>query len=151
MSIFYFFLLAAAVILLDQLTKNWIDLKLNPGESWPIIDNVFHLTYVLNPGAAFGLLAYRTHIFIVVSLIMVVLILLAAHFFSPRYYFIRLALALQLGGAVGNLIDRVRTGYVIDFLDFRIWPVFNVADIAIVAGVFLLIANLGHYMLCSED
>jgi len=109
-----------------------------PNESLPVIKSVFHITYVNNPGAAFGLLANKTPIFIGVTLVVAVFILLTYNYLPPGRTLLRLALALMLGGAMGNLIDRVRFGYVIDFLDFRVWPVFNLADMAIVTGVVLL-------------
>lgn len=109
-----------------------------PNESLPVIKSVFHITYVNNPGAAFGLLANKTPVFIGVTLVVAVFILLTYNYLPPGRPLLRLALALMLGGAMGNLIDRVSFGYVIDFLDFRIWPVFNVADMAIVTGVVLL-------------
>jgi signal peptidase II len=140
-----FFIVAVLVFSADQLSKLWVVRKFVPGETWAFIPNIFHLTYVRNPGAAFGILAYKTPFFIVITLLMILLIVFSGHFLDSRYALFRLALALQLGGAAGNLVDRLRTGYVIDFLDFRFWPVFNLADTAIVLGVILLFLSL----LCS--
>ena len=113
-----------------------------PGMSFPIIQDVFHITFVLNPGAAFGILANQQFFFIGIG----IAILLAAVYYYPMLkkqdIWIRYGAALLLGGAVGNLIDRIRYGVVIDFFDFRIWPVFNVADIAIVVGVGCIIYAL---------
>lgn len=99
---------------------------------WP---GIFHITYIQNAGAAFGILAEQRWIFIAVS----VLLLAAAAFFYPQLRresaWIRYGAALLVGGAIGNLIDRIWLGQVIDFLDFRVWPVFNIADIGIVVGV----------------
>ncbi|WP_258359356.1 signal peptidase II [Moorella sulfitireducens (nom. illeg.)] len=133
-----FLLLVALVMGLDQLTKYIIRANLQPNESLPVIQSIFHITHVNNPGAAFGLLAHKTPLFITVAVIVVVVILAAYLFLPPGRMGPRLALALMLGGAMGNLIDRLRFGYVVDFLDFRIWPVFNLADVAIVGGVILL-------------
>ncbi|CEP69486.1 Peptidase A8, signal peptidase II [Moorella glycerini] len=133
-----FLLLVALVLGIDQLSKYIIRANFRPNESLPVINSVFHLTYVNNPGAAFGLLAYKTPVFIGVTLLVAVIILVAYRFLPPGRILLRLALALMLGGALGNLIDRLRFGYVVDFLDFRIWPVFNLADMAIVSGVILL-------------
>lgn len=139
-----FIALALLVFSIDQLSKVWVVRNIPYGESRVLIPHVFHLTHVRNPGAAFGMLPYQTTFFIISSFIMmIILIILGGHFFSPGYRLIRLALALQLGGSLGNLWDRLRTGYVVDFFDFQIWPVFNVADIAIVAGIFFLILSLG--------
>ncbi|WP_141264164.1 MULTISPECIES: signal peptidase II [unclassified Neomoorella] len=133
-----FLLLVALVLGIDQLSKYIIRVNFQPNESLPVINSVFHLTYVNNPGAAFGLLAYKTPVFVTVTLLVAVVILVAYRFLPPDRILLRLALALMLGGALGNLIDRLRFGYVVDFLDFRIWPVFNLADMAIVGGVILL-------------
>ena len=125
----------AGIILLDQLVKLYIQSTMLPGMSFPIIQDVFHITFVLNPGAAFGILANQQFFFIGIG----IAILLAAVYYYPMLkkqdIWIRYGAALLLGGAVGNLIDRIRYGVVVDFFDFRIWPVFNVADIAIVVGV----------------
>ncbi len=132
----------AGIILLDQLVKLYVQSTMLPGMSFPIIQDVFHITFVLNPGAAFGILANQQFFFIGIGL----LILLAAVYYYPMLkkqdIWIRYGAALLLGGAVGNLIDRIRYGVVVDFFDFRIWPVFNVADIAIVVGVGCIIYAL---------
>lgn len=133
-----FLLLVLLVIGIDQLSKYVIWINLRPNESLPVIKSVFHITYVNNPGAAFGLLADKTPFFIAVTMVVVIIIFLSYRYLPPDWILMRLALALMLGGAIGNFIDRVRFGYVIDFLDFRIWPVFNLADMALVAGVIIL-------------
>lgn len=131
------------IFVLDQLTKLLIRLNFFPNQSVPIIPRIFHLTYVQNPGAAFGILAYRTNFFILVTLIIVVVVVYYSYKLRHTSTFLlRLGLSLQLGGALGNLWDRIRFGYVIDFFDFRIWPVFNVADIGIVLGVCLFAYQL---------
>jgi signal peptidase II len=125
----------------DQLSKLWVLQKFSPGETWPLIPEIFHLTYVRNPGAAFGLFANKTPFFIAISLLVIFLIIFGGSLLETRYFLLRLALALQLGGALGNFSDRLRTGYVIDFLDFRFWPVFNLADMALVLGIVLLLGS----------
>ena len=135
-------ILCLVVILVDQFSKFYIQSTMNLGMSIPIIPHVFHITYILNPGAAFGILENQRFFFISIG----VFILLAAIFFFPKLQKEKLPLkvgsALLLGGAVGNLIDRIQTGYVVDFFDFRIWPIFNIADIAIVCGVGLIIYTI---------
>ncbi|HHU75578.1 MAG TPA: signal peptidase II [Firmicutes bacterium] len=147
-----FFTLTLIILAGDQLSKNWVVLRLQPGESWPLIDNVLHLTHVRNPGAAFGILAFRTSFFIIVSLLMIFLILSGERLFPRGNSLLHLGMSLLLGGAIGNLIDRIRFGYVIDFLDIRVWPVFNVADIALVLGVIALGFGLHkiHFFSCSD-
>ncbi|MSQ23792.1 MAG: signal peptidase II [Chloroflexi bacterium] len=149
---------AAALIVLglDQLTKWLARIYLPPLEngSIPVVGDVFRLTYVLNRGAAFGVLQNQNALFIVVSGIVIAVIIGSYRYSSTRSRLLNLALGLQLGGAIGNLIDRVRLGYVVDFLDVRLpsqlhpilgmerWPVFNVADSAIVMGVAILALHL---------
>ncbi len=125
------------ILSLDQLTKFVISRNLSTFESVPVIPRVFHLTLVANRGAAFGILKNQTLLFISTSLLAVVLISFALMDKRQKGFY-NLSLSLILAGALGNLIDRLRFGYVIDFLDFRIWPVFNIADSAITVGAILL-------------
>lgn len=126
---------AAGVFVLDRVSKSVVQSRMALGESVPVLPGVFHLTYVRNPGAAFGLLPDRTAFFIAATVLVVALILWYAWRVGVPRRSVRLALGLQLGGALGNLVDRVAHGTVVDFLDFRVWPVFNLADSAIVVGV----------------
>lgn len=135
-------LLTLIVFLTDQISKLLVRQWLEPNQSVPVLKNIFHLTYINNPGAAFGILAHRTSLFIISTLAVIALIIVAYRQFPVHRLSFRLALALQLGGALGNLLDRIRFGYVVDFLDFRVWPVFNLADVAIVLGVGLIIWEL---------
>jgi len=129
---------AIVIVILDQFTKHLIVTYMHPYESIPVIENIFHITFVRNPGAAFGILQNQTAFFIVVTTIVIFLLVGVYWKLARKNTILTAGLALQLGGAVGNLIDRIRFSHVVDFLDFRIWPVFNVADMAIVAGVILL-------------
>lgn len=112
------------------------------GESIPIIEEVFHLTYILNPGAAFGMFAHNRLFFIAIAVVVIGIIIWARREILASPWEVKAGCGLFLGGAIGNLIDRARQGLVIDFFDFRIWPVFNIADIAICIGVGLIIWNL---------
>lgn len=129
-------------ILLDQVTKIAIIANLKPGESIPVMGNFFALTYVTNKGGAFGLFSGHPWFFVALAGLMV----LAGIAFIPKIWklpgILKFSLGLLVGGAIGNLIDRLRFGFVVDFLDFRIWPTFNVADIAICVGVGLLVIQL---------
>lgn len=135
-------LIAIAVLLLDQASKIYIIRNMNLGDSLPVINNIFHITYVNNPGAAFSILQHQTGLLIGIA----VLLLISVIYYYPRlpqgHPLLHTGIGLQVGGAVGNLLDRVRTGYVTDFIDFRIWPVFNIADMAIVGGVTLLLLEI---------
>ncbi|WP_243138032.1 signal peptidase II [Heliorestis acidaminivorans] len=137
-----FWVVVLALIVSDQLTKWIVQQQMNLHDTIPLIPNIFHITYILNPGAAFGLMAYQKSFFIVVTLIVLLAILYFYRKIPPEQSSFRLGLAFQGGGATGNLIDRVKEGYVVDFIDFRIWPVFNIADIAITLGVILLIYSI---------
>ncbi len=130
------------IIVLDQIVKLAVKANMAPGETIPLIPHVFHFTYVLNPGAAFGILENQRWFFIVAG----VLILLFFAGLYPRMRrqdpWLRYGCVALLGGAVGNLIDRIYNGLVVDFFDFRIWPVFNIADIAIVCGVCCMMYSI---------
>ncbi len=142
--------LSAVVLLLDQITKIWIESNLALGETRAVIPGFFNLVFVLNKGAAFGFLAdlegaLRTYFFIGVTGLAVVLIIYLLRTVHRRDFYLFTALGLILGGALGNLIDRIRLGMVIDFLDFHLgshhWPAFNLADVAISVGAVLLIVS----------
>lgn len=139
--------LALAVVVLDQLTKLLIQ-NFPPFEGKTIIPGFFNLVYVLNKGAAFGFLNradmnWQTYFFIGVTVLAMVLIFRLLHTIEREDKILFCGLGFILGGAVGNLIDRIRIGHVIDFLDFYIgsthWPAFNVADSAISVGGFCLL------------
>lgn len=124
------------IFIFDQLTKYIVSQNIPLGGSIPIIKNLFHLTYVLNRGAAFGIFKNQVYFLIITAIVAVTFILINLN--RKKTPGTEIALSLILSGAVGNLIDRLRLGAVIDFLDFRIWPVFNIADTAITIGAILL-------------
>ena len=128
---------------IDRFLKVLVQTNFIPGETLIVIPKVFHLTYVLNPGAAFGLMAGQTWIFVVTA-VLVVGGVIYAQFRIPRKETItRLAFGMIGGGALGNLYDRLVIGRVVDYLDFQIWSyVFNFADSMIVVGAGLLMLAL---------
>lgn len=132
---------SAVIVFFDQLTKMLIKRSMNEGEHIEIIANVLRLTYVKNPGMAFGIQIGGNLFYTIFASIACLIIL--AYFFRlrPENFWARFALASILGGAIGNLIDRFRFQEVVDFIDFVIihWPVFNVADIAVFIGMTILI------------
>lgn len=143
--------LFAGVVLADQLTKLLVERLMQLHESRPLIDGVLSLTYVRNRGAAFGILSDadlpgQPVLLALVGLLALAAILTYATRLPPDSRLPRLALALVVGGAVGNLIDRARLGFVIDFVDVHWrhhhWPAFNVADSAISVGVALLVLDM---------
>lgn len=146
-----YFLVSLAVLLFDQWTKGIITRTFEVHQSTPVVANLFDLTYVRNSGAAFGLFASvdsSVKAIVLNSVAVLVFLVVSAYALRSSHKSIRLQLgfALILGGAVGNLLDRVRFGYVVDFLDFSIsghhWPAFNVADSAICVGVALLFLDM---------
>jgi signal peptidase II len=137
---------AGAVLVLDQVTKALVLTHLPLGGSIPVIPGLFDLTHVHNPGGAFGFLSglsaeVRSLLFVAVSLLAAGLILYFYWQTPVRQRFLALGLCLLFGGALGNLVDRIRFGVVVDFLDLYVgdlhWPAFNVADSAITVGVFI--------------
>lgn len=130
------------VFIIDQLVKHLVVSTMHLGQSLPVIKGIFHITYVLNPGAAFGMLEHQRWFFIVVALSAVLLGVAFYKKLQQESFLMRSGAGLLLGGAVGNLADRIQSGLVVDFLDFRIWPVFNIADIAICAGAGILIFDI---------
>ncbi|MEA3362201.1 MAG: signal peptidase II [Thermodesulfobacteriota bacterium] len=146
-----FALTVSISLLLDQLSKIYIDNNFVLGESKRIITNFFHITYVRNPGAAFGILsdsAIRVPFFIGISCVASLGILWYIRRIPSEKQWQYLALGLILSGALGNLVDRVRFGEVIDFLDAHWynyhWPAFNVADSAICVGVTIMLICSWH-------
>lgn len=130
------------IIWLDRITKHFILDKLTLGEYIPIIKDVFHLTLQYNTGIAFGLFKDQGIVFIIIPVIVIILLIVNIIYYkynnealSRPYIF---GFSLILGGAIGNLIDRISYGHVVDFLDFRVWPVFNIADSAITVGAVII-------------
>ena len=141
--------IAAFGLVFDQLTKLYVDRTMQLFQSIPVLDNFFHITYVRNRGAAFSFLSqasWRLPFFIGVSLIAAIVIIIAYNKLRDDQRLAQVSLAMIFSGAVGNLIDRVRLGEVIDFLDAHWyqhhWPAFNVADSLICVGVFLLALDM---------
>jgi len=132
-------LVVSLVIILDRFTKILILHYVRETESLPVIAGYFHITRVNNTGAAFGIMKHSQGVLIGISVFFILGI--TAWFVKNRHRPlspVSYGWALVLAGAVSNAYDRVRYGYVIDFLDFRVWPVFNGADISICTGIFLI-------------
>jgi signal peptidase II len=134
----WFFAVAAAIVLFDQLTKAVVRANLAVGESWPDEDWLVKFTHVTNTGAAFGILQGQGLFLIVTAVIAIAAIVFYFAYPPFEHGLLRLALALQLGGAAGNLTDRIRYGHVTDFIDFPRYPEFNVADSSIVIGLAVI-------------
>ncbi len=133
---------ALAVIIADQITKALVVANLALYQSWAPVDSLrqlFTVTRVHNTGAAFGLFPDGGAFFALVAVIVVGIVIYFYRTMPDEMPLIGIALGLQLGGAMGNLIDRLRQGYVVDFFDFKFWPVFNIADSGIVVGTLSLL------------
>ena len=133
-------IVTALVVILDQLSKLWIAAN-RPPTHLELLPGFINLVFVKNYGVVFGLLPGHTELHIALSVAGSVIILVFLHYHPPTTTLGTLSLALILGGGVGNLIDRIRLGYVIDFISFQLfrWPAFNIADAALTVGIFALI------------
>ncbi|HEU0074609.1 MAG TPA: signal peptidase II [Dehalococcoidia bacterium] len=143
-----FFLVAAVVFALDQLTKAAVRDWLAVGESWPSDGWLVKITHVTNTGAAFGILQ-NAGLFLTITAVIAIGAILFYYLYPPfEHGLLRVAMGLLLGGAAGNLVDRVRLGHVTDFIDFPRYPEFNVADSSIVIGLFVLV---GFFLLIEPS
>jgi signal peptidase II len=140
-------IIVGVIVLCDQVTKLYIDAVMWPHQSITVIENYFDITYVRNPGGAFGLFAQANRgmvrpLLLGLSAVAAVIIIMIYQSTPPDRILVRLAFSLIMGGAIGNLIDRLRFDEVIDFLDVHWahyhWPAFNIADAAITVGVAIL-------------
>ena len=138
-----FFLIIFVLIAADQISKGFIVARISVNQTIPVIEDIFHITYIRNFGAAFSILQGKQLLLIIVTFIALMAILLYLAIKRKRdHWLLSLSLSFIAGGGFGNLIDRIRLGYVVDFFDFRVFPVFNVADICVCTGCGLLILYL---------
>lgn len=133
-----FWFIFIVVLIADQASKALIRAELVLNESIPIIGNVFHLTYIENEGAAFGIFAGNRWFLIIISIIIMLALMGYRSRLTNRPVLFESGAALILSGSIGNLIDRMMKASVTDFFDFMIWPIFNIADIAVTVGVVFL-------------
>lgn len=135
-----YIVIIAIVIALDQLTKYLIQANFDLNTTVSLIDGIFHITYIHNSGAAFSLFENKTGFLIAMQVIVISIVLVyLVKKQKKEHWCLLLSLSLIVAGGMGNLIDRAAKGYVVDFLDFRIWPIFNVADISVCVGCSLLV------------
>jgi signal peptidase II len=133
---------AGIVLAVDQATKTLVRELMRLDQSIPIFGDFLKLTYVKNTGAAFGMFSHGRPVFVVATILAICLILFYHMKTKETNVWFNIALGLELGGAVGNLIDRVARGWVTDFIHFKQFAVFNAADSAITVGVILLLVTL---------
>ena len=136
------FSIALIIILIDQITKFLIKTNFQLNQSLPLIKNIFQLTYIHNFGAGFGILQQQKWILVFISLIVIGIIFYYFDRIKEKEILLQVLVGFTLGGTIGNLIDRIVYGFVIDFLDFRIWPIFNIADSFVTVGVIGLVIYL---------
>lgn len=141
-----FYFIAIIWLVLDQASKYYVMNHFALGESIPVIQNVFHLTYIINRGAAFGMLTNQRSFFLTVAFVLIIVYGFYRKRVNNGPVSLRVGTALLIAGAIGNGIDRYVLHGVVDFFDFRIWPIFNIADIGICVGVVCVI----YYLLTSE-
>lgn len=135
----YYIIIAAAVIL-DQLVKFLVRTNMDVHQSIPVIENVFHLTYVQNTGAAFSIFSGHTGVLALFTLVITAGLMIYLHSIRKTgHWMLKLSISFITAGGIGNIIDRTVLNYVVDFFDFRIWPVFNIADIFVCTGCALLL------------
>lgn len=139
---FFLTFFVISIIILDQFVKYLIVSNMFLGQSIPLITNILHLTYILNSGAAFGILENQRFFFILIAVILIFAIIYFHTQILRLSKLFQLGIAMLFSGAIGNMIDRIFIGKVVDYIDFRIWPIFNLADIAIVLGCIIVIYEL---------
>ena len=141
---YIWFILMALIVFVDQLTKYLTVFYLKPVDTVPLIQNVLHLTYVENRGAAFGMLSENRWVFMTVSIVAILLLAVYLIWKKPKDKWVCLSLSFIIGGGIGNMIDRVALGYVVDMIDFRLihFAVFNVADSFVCVGAGILMVWL---------
>ncbi len=134
----YFYFPIVFFLLLDQFVKYLVRTNMELDQSIPIISGIFHLTYIENPGAAFGILANRRLLFLLLTIIIVGVMFYLYFQLRQKKSLTAFSIGLVISGALGNFIDRFFRGTVTDLFDLRIWPIFNIADICICVGLALL-------------
>lgn len=141
---YIWFILMALIVFVDQLTKYLTVFYLKPVDTIPLIQDVLHLTYVENRGAAFGMLSENRWVFMTVSIVAILLLVVYLIWKKPKDKWVCLSLSFIIGGGIGNMIDRVALGYVVDMIDFRLihFAVFNVADSFVCVGAGILMVWL---------
>jgi len=129
--------IASIVFIVDLIIKTYLRLNL-PYESFPLIKNILHITVIFNKGAAFGILRQNTTFLIYIGIIFILIFFAFIHKEKRKDLFFLVACGLIIGGALSNLCDRIFLGYVVDYIDIRVWPVFNLSDSCITVGACLL-------------
>ena len=134
-----YYILIILIIVIDQTSKYFVSSLMLSGQTIPIVNNIFHITFVRNSGAAFGMLPGNTALLIAVGSIAALFILYTMYYIPKNKYYYKIGLSFILAGSIGNILDRVYRGYVVDMFDFRFFPVFNIADAMINIGMVVIV------------
>jgi signal peptidase II len=136
----YYYIIIIVAVILDQTIKFVVRTNMDLHSSIAVIDGIFHITYIQNTGAAFSILRGHTYALILITVAITIAILVYLYKLRKTgYWSLMISLSLIVAGGVGNIIDRLSLGYVVDFLDLRVWPIFNLADIYVCIGCALLV------------
>jgi len=142
-NVWVFAVLIVFIFLIDRILKFIIFGKFAIGTSFPILEGILHITPIHNKGIAFGLFKGCSNaIFVTITFVATIFIAYGVFFKKPKHKILTTGLSFMLAGAVSNLIDRIMYGFVLDFIDIRVWPIFNIADSAITVGAFLILIYL---------
>ena len=141
------YIMTVLILGFDQIVKLFVRQSMYEGQSIPVIQDIFHITYIENQGVAFGLFAGHTMVLVVISILILIGLFLFMWREKSQAASLRYGVAFIASGALGNIIDRAMKASVTDMFDFRIWPIFNVADIAVCVGFLLLVI----YLLFSSE
>ncbi|MFO7815295.1 MAG: signal peptidase II [Halanaerobiales bacterium] len=142
-----FIIIVFILVFIDQLIKHMIFNNYMLGQSMPLIEDFLYITYIKNTGVAFGFLK-NNNIFMVIVISVIIILLLFFYFHEKKKSLVlNISIMLLVSGAIGNLIDRIMRGFIIDYINFTFWPAFNLADTLIVIGSFLL----GFYIIFSTE
>jgi len=137
-----YILIGMALVIIDQTIKYMVNTNMILGQSYPLIEDFLYITYVKNTGIAFGLFK-NNNIFMIILISVIILIVL--YFYNKeknKVFSLNIAITLLISGAVGNLVDRIYYGFIVDYIDFTFWPAFNLADSLIVIGSITLAVYL---------
>ena len=137
-----YILIGMALVIIDQTIKYMVNTNMILGQSYPLIEDFLYITYVKNTGIAFGLFK-NNNIFMIILISIIILIVL--YFYNKeknKVFSLNIAITLLISGAVGNLVDRIYYGFIVDYIDFTFWPAFNLADSLIVIGSITLAVYL---------
>jgi len=137
-----YILIGIALVIIDQVIKYIVNINMLLGQTYPLIEDFLYITYVKNTGIAFGLFK-NNNIFMIILISVIILIVL--YFYNKeknKVFSLNIAITLLISGAVGNLVDRIYYGFIVDYIDFTFWPAFNLADSLIVIGSITLAVYL---------